>query len=83
MWAVWLLVLFGLYEVDARSDTGGLSSLWFVLWFALGTAAYLVAVVLTTRRSTRPFGQGMLLGLTTLLLVGAVVVAVQIVFTPS
>jgi len=81
--AVWLVTLFGLYEADARSDVGGLSSFWFVLWFALAAAAYLVAIVLTTRRSTRLFGQGILLGLTTLLLVGIAVVFVQIVFTPS
>ena len=81
--AVWLVALFGLYEADARSDVGGLSSAWFVLWFALAAAAYLVAIVMTTRRSTRLFGQGMLLGLTTPLLVGIALVFLQTFFTPS
>jgi len=78
-----LLALFILYEVDARSDVGGLSSFWFLLWFALAVATYLVAIVATARRSTRRFGQGMLLGLTALLLVGITVVLLQIAFTPS
>ncbi|WP_028635992.1 hypothetical protein [Nocardioides sp. URHA0032] len=81
--ALWLVVLVGLYETDARSDTGGISSAWFAWWFALATAACLVAVVLTTRRSTRLLGQGMLLGLTTLFLVGVAVVFLQAVLTPS
>jgi hypothetical protein len=82
-WVLWLVTLFGLYEVDARSDTGGISSSWFVLWFVLAAALCLVALVMTMRRSTRLFGQGMLLGVATLFFVGIVVLMLQVAFTPG
>ena len=83
VWAVLLLTFYVLYEVDARSDVGGLSTFWFALWFALAVAACLVAIVAAARRSTRRFGQGMLLGLAALFLVGITVVLLQIALTPS
>src|SRR4051794_22957895 len=81
--AVWLVALFGLYEADARRVPGGLQWVLFVLWLAFTAAAYLVAIVLTRRRSTHLFGQGMLLGLITVLLAVIAVVFLQGVFTPS
>ena len=83
IWAGLLLALFVLYEVDARSHVGGLPLFWFIMWFALAVTAYLVAIVVTARRSTRRFGQGMLLGMTVLPLIGVAVVLVQIAFTPD
>jgi hypothetical protein len=81
--AIWLVAVLGLYEADARSDSGGISSFWFVLWFALAATAFLIAMVLTTRPSTRVFGQGVLQGLATLLVAGIAVGFLQSVFTPS
>jgi hypothetical protein len=81
-WALWLVALFGLYEADARS-LGVLSSYWFVLWFVVAAALCLIAIDMTTRRSTRRFGQSMLRAPATLLLVGSALVVLQDAFTPS
>jgi hypothetical protein len=51
-------------------------SFWVWLVFAVPLAGYLVALVATVRRSSWHFGQGMLGGLT-LLLLGALLVVVM------
>ena len=46
--------------------------IWYWPWLAIPMVGYVVAIVATVRPTTRNFGQGMLLGLTLLLLVGFV-----------
>jgi hypothetical protein len=88
VWVLCLLTFFVLYAVDeARVEEGGLSAFWFWLGLVLPPAAgYLVAIVATVRRPSRHFGQGMLIGLTMLLLagflVGVAVVLLDEQFTP-
>lgn len=81
--AALLLILFVLYEVDARSDEGGLSAFWFWLWLAIPVGGYLFAAVATVRRSTRGFGQGMLLGLTVPILALFAAVLLISLLTPT
>ena len=56
---------------------------WFVLWLAIAAAAFLVAIIVATRRATSPFGVGMLFGLTVMFLVGIAVLLLQVAFTPT
>ena len=84
-----LATLWVLYEVDARSDQDaaphdvGISVYWFVLWLAVAATGFLVAIVVTARRATRNFGEGMLLGLSLTFAVLFAVLLLQGLFTPS
>jgi hypothetical protein len=84
VWIAFFMAFYVLYAIDeARYDQGGLSGFWFWPVLALPPVGYLVAVVATVRRPSRHFGQGMLLGLTGLLLVGFAVAFLIFQATPT
>jgi hypothetical protein len=84
VWGAFLVAFVVFYAADeARADEGGISAFWFLLCFAIPVAGYLFSIVATVRRSSRRFGQGMLLGLTLLVLVGFAVVFLIGFLTPT
>lgn len=66
VWAIFVMYLQVTIWADDPDDEER-SEFWLWPWLAIPVAGYLIASVATARRSTRRFGQGMLLGLTALL----------------